>query len=267
MPEYRLGCHTYVFSEYGWDPAARLEEILALIAESGYPAVELYYPNLERPDWYEALTAARDQYNLRIIGSSHGGNLYDPTQWAELRQRLLVYAGQLSLLGSMQCGYSISGKRLAQRTDKENAHLLSAWKELAQLFRGHGVTLNYHTHGEPPEDIQFMIDNIPPDLLALGPDLDWLRFGGTDPVSFLRANAKQLVMLHARDYKLGGQRTWALGEGDADYANLAKVLAEINFKGDFVVELAIPPGANPATRPLAEILKQSREHIRQTMGL
>ena len=73
-------------------------------------------------------------------------------------------------------------------------------------------------------------------------------------------------MLHIRDYHIGGDRTEALGEGDADYENLAKVLDEVRFQGEFVVELAIPPGKKP-TRPVEELLKVSRDHLRETMKL
>lgn len=265
MPDYRLGCHTYVFSEYGHDQAAELDDIFATIAGAGYPAIEIFHPNLERADWYEATARALERNSLRLIGGSHGGNLTDAAQWDDLRRRLEIYADQLARFGPVLCGFSATGVRQAERSDEEQARVIHAWTELDQLFHSHGLTLNYHAHGEPPEDVQFVVDNVPE--LALGPDLDWLRFGGTDPVSFLRVQAERLVMLHARDYWLGGTRTWALGEGDADYANLATVLAEIGFRGEFVVELAIPPGSDPSTRPLPELLRQSREHVRQTMGL
>jgi sugar phosphate isomerase/epimerase len=110
-----------------------------------------------------------------------------------------------------------------------------------------------------------MIDNVPADLVALGPDLDWLRVGGVDPVEFIREHIDRIVMLHIRDYHIGGDRTEALGEGDADYANLGRVLEEVGFEGEFVVELAIPGGQKP-TRSVAELLKISRDHIRETIG-
>lgn len=73
-------------------------------------------------------------------------------------------------------------------------------------------------------------------------------------------------MMHLRDYHLGGERTAVLGEGDADYSRLSKVLDEIGFSGELVVELAIPPGAQ-STRPPVDLLAQSRDQIRQTMGI
>ena len=114
------------------------------------------------------------------------------------------------------------------------------------------------------EDIRLVIDNVPANVVALGPDLDWLRVGGVDPITFVRENAERLAMLHIRDYHIGGDRTEALGEGDADYRELGAVLGEIGFTGEFVVELAIP-GQEP-TRPLPELLKISRDHLRETIG-
>jgi sugar phosphate isomerase/epimerase len=133
------------------------------------------------------------------------------------------------------------------------------------MFRRKGVVLNYHTHGEPIEDIRHVVERVSAEMLPLGPDLDWLRVGGIDPEAFLREHAARLVMLHARDYHLGGERTEALGEGDADYRRLGRLLEEIGFAGEFVVELAIPAGRQP-TRPIEELLQVSRAHLRETLG-
>jgi sugar phosphate isomerase/epimerase len=262
----RLGCHVYVFSEYGYDQAAQLDEIWDMVARCGYPAIEIHAPAFDGPNWYEALMAAQERTGLEIIGGSNGGDLVDPAAYAVVREKMDEYTQKLARLGNVQCGFTATGTRHAERTEEQNAHVVAAWTELAQMCQARGVELNYHTHGEPIADVQFVVDNVPADLLPLGPDLDWLRFGGIGPESFLRANADRLVMLHIRDYQLGGSRTFALGEGEANYPHLKVVLEEIGFAGDFVVELATPPGV-PRDRGLEEILRTSREHVRETMGL
>ncbi|MEN6544860.1 MAG: sugar phosphate isomerase/epimerase family protein [Armatimonadia bacterium] len=262
----RLGCHPYVFSEYGYDHVTQLDEIWDIVAACSYPAIELHAPMLDRPDWYDAIMRAAERTGMDIIGGSNGGNMSDVGEWDALRQRMDVYAAKLGRLPGRKCGFTGTGTRVAERTEAENQQVVRAWNELGQLCQSHGVQLNYHTHGEPPADVQFVVDNVDPAVLALGPDLDWLRFGGSDPETFLRQNASRLVMLHIRDYHLGGSRTFALGEGDADYPHLRQVLQEISFDGDFVVELATPPGL-PRDRDLREILQTSRDHIRETMGL
>jgi len=262
----RLGCHVYVFSEYGYDQAARLDEVWDMVAACGYPAIELHSPMFDRPDWYDAMMAAQARTGLQIIGGSNGGNLADAGEWDAIRAKMDEYTQKLARFDAPKCGFTASGTRHAERTDEQNAQVVRGWTELAQMCQARGVQLNYHTHGEPIADVQFVIDHVPAELLPLGPDLDWLRFGGIDPESFLRANADRLVMMHVRDYELGGSRTFALGEGDANYPHLKTVLAEIGFEGDFVVELATPPGV-PRDRDLREILQTSRDHVRATIGL
>jgi len=262
----RLGCHVYVFSEYGYDQAAQLDEVWDMVADCSYPAIEIHAPMLERPDWYEAIMAAQERTGLQTIGGSNGGNLTDAAGWDALRRKMDEYTQKLARLGNVKCGFTATGVRAAERTDEQSAQVVRAWTELAQMCRARGVQLNYHTHGEPIADVQFVIDHVPAELLPLGPDLDWLRFGGIDPEAFLRAHADRLVMLHVRDYHLGGSRTFALGEGDADYPHLKTVLEQIGFAGDFVVELATPPGV-PRDRDLREILRTSRAHVRETVGL
>ncbi len=260
----QLGCHCYIFTEYGYDQAAQIDEIWDMIAAAGFPAVEFYTPTLDRADWYDALMRAAERTGLRIIGGSGGGNLSDVAAWDRLLADMDEYTAKLARIGTLKCGFSMGGTRLAERNDEENAQVVRAWSELLALCRSRGIELNYHTHGEPPADVQFVLDNVPD--LPFGPDLDWLRFGGSDPEAFLRANADRLVMLHIRDYNIGGERTFALGEGDADYTHLKTVLDEIGFTGDFVVELAIPPSAQEK-RDLFTCLVQSRRHVQKTMGL
>jgi len=43
------------------------------------------------------------------------------------------------------------------------------------------------------------------------------------------------------------------------------VLDEVGFTGEFVVELAIPGGKEPK-RPVSELLKISRDHLKETIG-
>ena len=42
MPAYRLGCHPYVFDQYGWNQTERLDEVFDTVAACGYPAIELH---------------------------------------------------------------------------------------------------------------------------------------------------------------------------------------------------------------------------------
>jgi sugar phosphate isomerase/epimerase len=263
---FRVGAHTYFFVQYGYDPAARLDEIFDTVAEAGFQAIEMSTPMLGPADWKARVDAALRRTGLGLVGASHGQPMWDISKRDEIIAAMEAHSDKLAQFGRVQCGVSCSGKRYADRTEAENAQAVKVWAELGGMFRRKGVVLNYHTHGEPIQDVRHVIDHVPADLLALGPDLDWLRVGGIDPEGFVREHAGRISMLHIRDYHVGGDRTEALGEGDADYAGLKRALDEVGFAGEFVVELAVPPKRQP-TRPPLDLLKISRAHIRETMGM
>ena len=265
MPNYRIGAHTYIFHQYGYNPAEQLDEIFDIVANADFEAIELHQPFLEIENYQARIKNALRRTGLGFVGVSNGQPLWDIEKRDSIISSMEMYSDKLSVFGEVLCGMSCSGKRYAQRTKVENDQVIRMWTELAEMFRKKGITLNYHTHGEPIEDIRHVTENVPADLLPLGPDLDWLRVGGVDPEQFIREYADRLVMMHVRDYHIGGERTEALGEGDADYRRLGQLLEKVKFDGDFVVELAIP-GSQQPTRPVAELLKKSREHLRETIG-
>jgi sugar phosphate isomerase/epimerase len=266
MAGMRVGAHTYLFTQYGYDQAARLEEIFETVAAAGYQAIELNRTVLDADGWEQRIPAAARSTGLGLVGASHGQPLWDLTRYDAIRAEMALHADRLARLGGGQCGLSCSGKRYASRSLAENEQVVKVWRELGELFRGKGLVLNYHPHGEPVEDIRHVLDNVPAELLAVGPDLDWLRVGGVDPEAFLREQRDRVTMMHLRDYHVGGDRTEALGDGDVDYAHLKQVLDEIGFTGELVVELAVPSGTQP-TRSALDLLRRSREHVRDTMGL
>ena len=284
----RLGAHTYLFTQYGVDQAAQLEEIFDTVAAAGFPAIELPRQAITRPpdgspapDFVERAATAARKTGLGIVGVSHGQPLWNTARRGEIMEQMTQHAARMAELataapeaigptGGLQCGVSCSGKKYVERSAEENDQVIALWHEIGTLFREKGLVLAYHTHGEPIADIQFVADNVPAEVLAFGPDLDWLRVGGVDPEEFLRTYAARVTMMHLRDYHSGStraeDRTAAIGEGDVDYRRLRRVLEEIGFAGEVVVELAWPPGAE-RDRTAAEILAQSREHLRRTMGL
>ena len=267
MPECRVAAHTFIFQQYGLDHVKQIDKILAAVGEAGFEAVELHQKAMEGDDASPRVDAALRHSGLELVGASHGQPLWNHAEYERILDVMDQYSDNLSELGEgFKCGMSCSGKRLADRSQKENDHLVEAWTALCEGFNSKDAVLLYHTHGEPSEDIEFVIENVSEELLPLNPDLDWLRVGGVDPDAFIQEHADRIQMLHLRDYKEGGDRTSALGEGDVDYAKMGQVLDDIGFTGDIVVELALPSGTHP-DRPVGELLRNSREHLRSTMGV
>ena len=267
MPACRLGAHTFIFQQYGFDPVTQLGKILTAVAESGFDAVELTNSSLGGESYKSQVRSALSSTGLGLIGASHGMPLWNVSEYERNFEILDEYSDRLSSLGeNLKCGMSCSGKDFSRRSSAENDHLIEAWIEVSEMFRSKDLELNYHNHGESLKDIGFVLENVPEDTLLMGPDLDWLRVGGTDPDTFLRDHSDRISLIHIRDYHLGGDRTQALGEGEVNYSNLGKLLEDLEFEGDLVVELALPSGTRP-DRPIAELLQTSREHIRSCMGI
>jgi sugar phosphate isomerase/epimerase len=140
-------------------------------------------------------------------------------------------------------------------------------RQISALGQKHSVVLNLHNHTyevvDNLHDLKGALARIPGG--KLGPDLIWLVRGGVDPVAFLRQHGRQLVLLHLRDQQADGRWSEALGEGNMDYDAIAKVLREVAFRGDAIIELARERDFKP-TRPLRESLKLSREFVRKVLG-
>ncbi|MDO8545033.1 MAG: hypothetical protein Q7S40_31705 [Opitutaceae bacterium] len=94
--------------------------------------------------------------------------------------------------------------------------------------------------------------------------LGWLARAGVDPVNFIRQYGKQIVFLHLRDQK-DGRWSETLGEGSMDYAAIGRMLHEVDFQGDAVVELAHEKSFEQA-HPLRESMKQSRAVVKEKLG-
>jgi len=100
--------------------------------------------------------------------------------------------------------------------------------------------------------------------LRLGPDLNWARRAGCDPLEFVREHADRIVFLHLRD-QAGDVWVQSLGEGEDDYGALAALLNEIDFTGWVAVELAFR-AEHPVTRPMGENYALSLQHLRRAFG-
>jgi sugar phosphate isomerase/epimerase len=96
-------------------------------------------------------------------------------------------------------------------------------------------------------------------------DVEWAYRGGQDEMTFIRAAAERLLVLHLRNSKQG---VWMedFGPGDIDYEQIANYLHAIRFNGYLVVELAYEKSTQ-VTRSLTEDLSQSRLYTEKVFAL
>lgn len=263
-----VGAHPWVYAatQPGYDITPVLPQIFADMQYAGIEGIELMHTALRPGDSVERIGELAQKHKLPVIGTSFSGAMWDRTQHAAVLEDAQIVVERLGKLGGKTLGISVGaakGKKTPEQLDAQ-AELL---RKVFAVCDHNGVTPNLHNHTyevvDNLHDLRGTLARIPD--ANLGPDLNWLVRGGVDPVKFLREYRKQIVFLHLRDQKADGRWSEALGEGDMDYAAIAKALQEINFSGYAVIELAHERDFRP-TRPLRESLKISREFVRKMLG-
>ncbi|MHC4399410.1 MAG: sugar phosphate isomerase/epimerase family protein [Planctomycetota bacterium] len=263
-----VGAHPWVYAatQPNHDVTPILDRIFADMRYAGMEGIELMHTALRPADAVKRIAALVEKHDLPVIGTSFGGPMWDRRRRAEVLDDAELVISRLAKLGGKTLGTSVGSARRKKTPDDLDAQA-ELLERIMAACRPHGVALNLHNHTYEVEndlhDLKGTLARIP--SVRLGPDLDWLVQAGVDPVEFLLRFGERIVFLHLRDQK--ADKTWgeAMGEGDMDYAAVAKALRKIGFAGHAVIELAHPRGFQP-TRPLRESLKISRQYVRDTLG-
>jgi sugar phosphate isomerase/epimerase len=263
-----VGAHPWVYAatRERYEISPILEQIFSDMSYAGFDGIELMPDALRAEDGPRKVRELSRKHSLPVIGCSFGGNMWDREKHeAILAQARTVVTG-LEQTGGRTLGVSV-GRAPAPKTPEQFDAQAELLKKLMALCGEHGVVVNLHNHTYEVEngehDLNGTLARVPE--VKLGPDLNWLLRGGVDPVDFIRRHGKQIVFLHLRDQKADGTWPEAMGEGDMDYAVIARALKDVKFSGDAVIELAHEKGF-ALTRPLRESLKMSREFVRRTLG-
>jgi sugar phosphate isomerase/epimerase len=243
-----------------------LEQIFDDMSYAGMDAIELM-DNALRPD--DAVSRIRElsgKYHLPILGTSYGANMWKREEHDAILKEARLVIERLNRMGGRTLGTSVGstgGTKTPEQLDAQ-AEIL---RKIISICDDNGVVLNLHNHiyevANDEHDLKGTLERIP--TVKLGPDLDWLRGAGVDPLDFIHRYGNRIVFAHLRDRKADGKWSEAMGEGNTDFAAIGKALHELSFSGDLVIELAHPGGFH-LTRPLRESLKMSRKCVRDVMG-
>ena len=266
-PKVTVGAHPWVYAakQPGHDITPVLPEIFADMAYAGLDGIELMGTALRPKDAVERIRALSEKHRLPVIGASFGGAMWDRARHAAVIEDAELVIGRLAELGGRTLGTSVGNapkKKTGEQLDAQSEVL----GKIIAFGAKRGVAVNLHNHtyevADGLHDLKGTLARVPD--AKLGPDLNWLLRGGVDPTRFIGEYGKSIIFLHLRDQKADGRWSEALGEGDMDYAAIAKALQEINFAGDAVIELAHEGGFRP-TRPIRESLKISRDFVRRVL--
>lgn len=249
-----------------YDISPALDEIFQGIKYAGFDGVELMHHPLRDHNTTLIISELKDRYGLPVIGTSYGADMWDQSKHQEILDEVENIINNLANLGGRTLGTSV-GRAPEKKTEKQLDDQADLLKKIIEIGKKNGVVLNLHNHTYEVEDdlydLKGTLKRIPD--IKLGPDLNWLKRGGVDPVDFLNKYQDQIVFIHLRDENKDGKWSESLGEGKVNFRAIGKTLNKIDFSGDLVVELAHEEDFDP-TRSIRESLKMSRDYVKKTMG-
>ena len=78
---------------------------------------------------------------------------------------------------------------------------------LSEAAKGYGITLLYHNHGfelanhvDDVEQLEVILESIPPEQLMFEPDLGWIALGGGNPGHYLTKYRERCPVIHIKDF-------------------------------------------------------------------
>ncbi len=263
-----VGAHPWVYAakQPHNDITPILESIFEDMSYAGMDAIELMDNALRPEDSVSRIRDLSQKHRLPVLGTSYGANLWKREDHEAILKEVTVVIERLSRLGGRTLGTSV-GNAGGLKTPEQLDAQADILRKMISICDDHGVVLNLHNHiyevANDEHDLKGTLERIP--TVKLGPDLDWLRGAGVDPLDFIHRYGNRIVFAHLRDRKADGKWSEAMGEGNTDFAAIGKALRGLNFSGDLVIELA-HSGELQLTRPLRDSLKMSRNFVREVMG-
>jgi sugar phosphate isomerase/epimerase len=263
-----VGAHPWVYAatQPNYDIYTILDNIFADMKYASMDGIELMDSALRPPDAVERISLLSEKHQLPIIGTSFEGKMWDRTEHDAIIRDAELVITNLAKLGGHTLGTSV-GRAPGLKTEEQLDNQAELIRKIISLCEANKVVLNLHNHTYEVEnnmhDLRGTLARIP--NVKLGPDINWLIRGDIDPIQFIKQYGDRIVFLHIRDQKADGTWSEAMGEGDTDFVAIARVLNEIHFAGEVVIELAFERNFLP-TRPIRESLKISRKFVRDVFG-
>jgi inosose dehydratase len=260
------------------------------IAEAGYEWTELG-PYGYLPTDVETLRSELDRRGLKASASFAMAHLEDLEGWPEVERQVAGFGEILQPLGAkflvliddcytnLFTGDPIKPKQLDADAWKR---LIEATHRVGQLAKDrYSLQVVFHphanTHVEYEDQIEALLDQTDPDLVALCLDTGHHAYCGGDPVAFMRKHHARIPYLHLKSVDRDLQNKVETegipfanavaadmfvepSQGAVDFLAFLDVLKEIDFHGFGIVEQDLYPA--PFDKPLP-IAKRTRAYLKE----
>lgn len=255
-PPLSVGCQTNAWKFNAAEYAASVV-LWNTIRTLGYAGIETSFRNVE-PHFERGgeVAAQLRRMGLRLFGVHIWLEKYDPVTAIapfELIERIAA--------GSAKIGAErliLSGHVAPKFEDK-----LAGLQRAEALCRKLGLRIGYHNHGPElagpdPELPRLMKKTRGIEYVV---DLGWASRAGTDLVTLFKRHQNQIGAFHFRDFK--GEQQVPLGQGDVDYAPLAKAILKARWAGWVLAEEERADGSKPGESAAGP----ARAHLRKLFGV
>jgi len=226
-----------------------LEGVLAEVKDAGYEGIEAS-PELILKYGAKAKELLAKN-NLKLVALHTGvGDLNKAKQALEL---LKEFEGEyLTFSGPGGKGSEEDYLRCARFLD-----------EVGKVAKSYGIKVCYHNHGHEiannQKGIKLIIQNTNSELVKLCIDTYWVKFGGSDPLSFIKDNKDRVAYLHLKDGSeedMKNRRFSELGKGSIDFQSILSFVTKLNMNWVVVEQ-------DWSQKSPFESMLESREYLRK----
>jgi inosose dehydratase len=271
-----LSCNEYVWLVYyqreGKTLSARLATALGEMAAAGFDGFE---PSVESAAQLASLGALTRRHGLELRSLYVNSTLHEPERVERSVADVLAIARTAHALGTRIIVTNPSPIRRGDPENKSDRQLdcqAQALDRLGRELSGLGLRLAYHNHDvelrQAAREFHHMLAATDPRHVHLCLDAHWVYRGSGDSqvalFDVVRLYGTRIVELHVRQSQ-GGAWTEALGDGDVDYARLARALADARLSPHVVLEQAVEKGS-PNTMGVVEAQRRSVDYARKVLA-
>ena len=217
----RLSVQLYTLRD---DLSTDLRGTLERVREIGLEYVELAGLYGKSPEEWRDLLG---ELGLKASGSHVGLEAFETDEAAAL--------AEAKLFGDP---YVIVPYVSAEDFKANAAQLKERMRKVSSALKANGLSLLYHNHDHEMEVqngrtlLEELFDGLDPEAVGAELDVAWVKIGGQDPVSYMRALGPYLRLLHLKDFSGSGEsRKWVpAGSGEVDFDAVLPLAQELGIE-------------------------------------
>jgi len=271
-----LACNQYPWAVfYARDKRDFNKELDKGLGEVAASRFDGYEPLANNPQELDRLGPLLKKHGLEMRSLYVNSVLHERDKAEASIEAVLAIARRAKDLGTKIIVTNPNPIRWGGPENKNDAQLrvqAAAIEKLGRELKAIGLTLAYHNHDielrNAAREFHHMMAGTDPQYVTLCLDAHWIyRGAGNSAVALfdvLKLYGSRITELHLRQSK---DNIWteAFGEGDIDYAALAKHLLRVGVRPHIVMEQAVEAGS-PKTMSTIEAFQKSSQYAREVFA-